>query len=73
MHPVRLGKERLLQRLESGDAVCHPFKEKQFQPKQVVMKDGTTLYSNGLLPAGSIYECFKDLYTMDDNTIMLPP
>ena len=56
MHPVRLGKERLLQRLESGDAVCHPFKENQFQPKQVVMKEGTTFYRNRLLPDSDLLE-----------------
>ena len=60
MHPGRLGRERLLQRLESGDAVCHPFKENQFQPKRVLMKDGTTLYRNRLLPDSDLLEAFMN-------------
>ena len=55
MHPAKLGKERLLHQLESGNGMSHPFKEKRFQPKQVTMKDGTVIYKNRLLPGSDLY------------------
>ena len=49
MHPERLGKERCLQSLETGDVVIHPFKKERFKFKRVKRRDGSHHYLNIVL------------------------
>ena len=60
MHPAKLGKERFLQLLDSGNAMAHPFADKKFQPKRVTRKDGTVLYRNRLVPGSDLHSEFMN-------------
>ena len=54
MHPARIGEERLLQSLETGDVVIHPFKQERFKFKRVKSRDGSHHYLNMVLQCADL-------------------